>query len=189
MTTIRDGTGGGAIAKVNDENRLTVQAESFSNISISSIRRAGAFSVGTEENVVSLTAAAGESGVLYFKNDSQDVVLIDSFAVSQDVAGYWSLYRNPTAGTLITGGTSITPCNLNFGSGRNLVSTAVYGSSGATVTDGKVVLKGRVPASFISLDIKDAAVLNNGDSFALTCEPDSNADVTAFVLLAVANTM
>lgn len=47
MTTIRDGTGNGTIARVNSENRLAVTTENFSNIAIASAVRSQAYSIGS----------------------------------------------------------------------------------------------------------------------------------------------
>ena len=184
MTTIRDGTGNGTIARVNSENRLAVTTENFSSIAIASAVRSQAFSVGSGSSSLSLTAAAGESAVLYLKNNSENVLLIDNFAVSSDQAGVWTLYRNPTGGTITTSGTTITPANLNYSSGGTLDGDALLGASGLTTTGGDVVLRGRIPASFVSLDIKDAVALGNGSILTLTFTPEADADVTVFALVA-----
>jgi hypothetical protein len=184
MTTIRDGTGNGTVARVNSENRLAVTTENFSNIAIASAVRSQAYSVGSGSSSLSLTAAAGESTVLYVKNNSENTLLIDNFAVSGDQAGVWTLYRNPTGGTITTSGTTITPVNLNYSSGGTLDGDAILGADGLTTTGGDVVLRGRVPAAFISLDIKDAIALGNGSVFTLTFTPEADADVTVFALVA-----
>lgn len=184
MTTIRDGTGNGSVARVNSENRLAVTTENFSNIAIASAVRSQAFSVGSGSSSLSLTAAAGESAVLYLKNNSENNLLVDSFAVSSDQAGVWTLYRNPTGGTITTSGTTITPANLNYSSGGTLDGDALLGASGLTTTGGTVMLRGRIPASFVSLDVSDAIVLGNGSILTLTFTPEADANVTAFALVA-----
>lgn len=184
MARIEDGTGRGYAAAVSSTNRLVVQAESIPSIAIASAEREDAF-IATTGQQVSTLVAAGESGVLYLKNLSGVPLAIGGIQASTDQAGIWRLYRQPTGGTLLSGGTLIAPQQLSFSSSKPFTGEARRGASGLTVTGGTVLSLGRVPASFINLELQGAAILGTSDAFALTFDPDTTDSlVTASVIIA-----
>lgn len=93
---------------------------------------------------ITITAA---SGILYFKNDELDPFVITSIdlgvgtGTTSDI-GEVTIYRNPTAGTLIDGASAVDMRqNRNTGSSKVLRSTtlAYKGASGNTITDGSAL--------------------------------------------------
>lgn len=184
MARIEDGTGRGYAAAVNGTNRLVVQSESIPSIAIASAEREDAFIATTGQQVSALNAA-GESGVLYLKNLSPSPLAIGGIQASTDQAGIWRLYRQPTGGTLLSGGALISPAQLSFSSSKPFTGEARRGASGLTVTGGSVISLGRVPASFINLELQGAAILGTSDALALTFEPESaDSLVTASIIVA-----
>lgn len=184
MARIDDGTGRGYAAAVSSTNRLQVQAESIPSIAIASAEREDAY-IATTGQTVSTLVAAGESGVIYVKNLSPSPLAIGGIQASTDQAGIWRLYRQPTGGTLLSGGTLITPQQLSFNSSKPFAGEARRGASGLTVTGGTVLALGRVPASFVDLPLQGSAILGQSDAFALSFTPETtNALVTANIILA-----
>lgn len=186
MTTIRDGTGGGYIARVSSTNRLSVTSETVSAIAVASLARSSAYVVGTQGGVA-LTSAAGESAVLYLLNSSETPLVVGGFAVSSNQAGTWTAYRNPIGGTITSSGTAVTPVNFNFSSGNTLNGTALKGADGLTTTGGVVLVSGYTPIGFTNLDVAGALVLGTGSVLTLTYTPDADATVTANILVAYAD--
>lgn len=185
MTTFRDGTGGGYLAKVTSTNRVAVTTESVTAAAVASLERASAFSIGTQ-GTVSITTTGADSAILYVRNDSALPLIIGAFAVSSTQTGTWTVRRNPTAGTITSSGTALTPINLNFSSGGAASATCFLGANGLTSTGGTVPLNGFTVAGFTVLDTQGAVVLENGAILTLLYNPTVSAVVTANILCAFA---
>lgn len=179
MTTIRDGTGSGSLVKVGSDNRLSVRAENVSSLAVASAEGARAFSANTGSARIALTAAAGESAVLYLRNDSESPLSVGGLFASSSQPGVWRFYRNPTGGTITTAGTTISPVQLNFASARQFDGLLKYGASGQTITGGTVLALGYVMQGFRALPLDGAAILTTGSTFGLTFTPDADTLVTA----------
>lgn len=183
MTTFRDGTGGGYLAKVTNTNRVSVSAESFSGIAVASLDRASAFSVGTQ-GTVSITTTGADSAILYLRNDSVSPLVVGGFVVSSTQTGTWTVRRNPTGGTITTSGTALTPINLNFSSGQAASATCFLGANGLTSTGGTVPLNGFTVAGFTVFDTAGAVVLENGAILTLLYNPTVAATISANIICA-----
>lgn len=186
MTKIRDGSGAGYQVRVSATNRLAAEAESISAFAVASAERSAAFSITTAQTVA-LTAAAGESAVLYAKNGSSLPLGIGAFAVGNSAAGTWRAYVNTTGGTIISSGTAVTPVNFNAASGRQFNGDAFRGADGLTQTGGTVLVLGYAATGFNTLETAGALILGVDNSVTLTFEPDSNCNVEATILSAYSN--
>lgn len=183
MTTFRDGTGGGYLAKVTSGNRVAVTTENVSAVAVASLERASAFSIGTQ-GTVSITTTGADSAILYARNDSPLPLIVGGFVVSSTQTGTWTVRRNPTAGTITSSGTALTPINLNFSSGGAASATCFLGANGLTSTGGTVPLNGFTAAGFTVFDTQGAVVLENGAILTLLYNPTVSAVVTANILCA-----
>lgn len=138
---IDDGTGSGRQASVNAANELRVFA-----ITETESQAAGedgfSYNINTGD-ITSLTA--GDATLVYFKNDEEETVVLESFAVG--IRGFTGLtdmavltmIRNPDGGDIVSDATAVSMNqNRNFGSSKTLsTSTLVYkGKAAGTVTGG-----------------------------------------------------
>ena len=121
---IKDGTGKGFLAKVNDDNQLITRATAVEQRLHASVD-GQYYEASTSE--VTITDAA-ETPMIYIKNDNTnpdmviiiDRVFVDIWASTGGTgSGVIEYYKNST----ITGGTDIVPVNSNFGSGLSMVGT------------------------------------------------------------------
>lgn len=172
---IQDGTGFGYRAKVSEENRLFVDSKDTSAATRSAMD-GDLFNFNT--GIIVLTSA-NTSGLYYFKNNepTAEMIITRTFynvGSSTGGSGYLvtDIIRDPTAGTLITGGTNVDPVNLNFGSSKVLNADSLKGAEGLTVTDGDTALSTLVPNPETRVVIPlDSAVLTPGSSVAIVCTP------------------
>jgi len=184
MTTIKDGTGGGHLVRVTDNNRLAVTSESLSALAVASADRSDAYTATTGTAQIFCANAAGESGVLWIQNASQTQLALSGIYASASANGIWRIYRNPTSGTLLSGGTVVSPTNLNFASAKKFDGEVRYGASGTTATGGTIVALGLVLPGFRILPLEGGLVLSASNSMALTFEPaGTDSSVTATAVL------
>lgn len=172
---IEDGTGKGYKSKVNKENRLEVDASVVDEIAVISENEGRAFVIATE-GFVSLSTTA-EHGIMYLKYEGDGVLHIDSIRTCGTGAQRWKMYKDSTAGTLISGGTDVTANNLNFSSSNNLVSIQKRGADGSTVTDGTIIENWINNGGHSIEEFKGALILAKGDSLSITCETSGTLDV------------
>lgn len=142
--------------------------------------------------LVTLTTA-GESGIIYFKNNESESFDISSIVVIMGPSTGGSatdttrvrVYKNPTTGTLISGATAVDiNSNRDFGTSDTLSSSLVYkGATGNTITDGSVHIDSLVsPGTRASFAISE--VLRKGNSLAVSLEPnDSNTSMKVMVAI------
>jgi hypothetical protein len=141
---IKDGTGSGKVAKVDNNNQLhTFSVTETENQQ--STRLGNSYNLNT--GTIGLTSSTA-SGVMYFKNDEAPVngessFIIDAIAVGIDNQGTQAgacnitLVRNPTGGTLISNAVAVDMNqNRNFGSSKELDSLVYKGVEGDTLTGG-----------------------------------------------------
>lgn len=184
MLEIKDGTGTGNRAKVNERKELTVRSRAVSGLHDESLLGGEAYWVGT--TLIPVTTAAGYTGVLYVKNDNDtgDVIIAGwRLRLAGNVVQYWRLRVKAATGTLIDSGTDLTPSNVNVASARVLNANVKQGSNGQTVTDGKIVSEWVNNVGVENLDMEGALVLGPGDSLTLECFPQADGDVSAAVLV------
>jgi len=131
---------------------------------------------------VPLTTTGSFSGIFYVKNTHDTENLnIDFLRTCNFSPSQWQLYRNSTTGTLISGGTAITPGNANFGINTPLSSTVLGGADGDTITDGAIVAQWINGAGHSVQNFQGTIVLAPGNSLSLNCKPTvaTTACVTA----------
>lgn len=180
-TTIRDGKGRGYLAAVNQENRLVVTAQVIEERLAATLDELY-FEATTGK--VTLTDA-NETGIIYVMNDSSDYDLVidrvfyDVWASSGGSGGgTLKYYKNPT----ITGGTSITPTNTNFGSRRDCDVTA---KKSLTTISGTVWWTAYFSPSSSTALTEGRIVLKDGDSFAISVEaPTGNTSMDISINIA-----
>lgn len=133
---IKDGTGHGHLAKVTDSNELLIHGATESHIS-EAVGLGKAWNVGT--GYLTLTNDSA-SDVMYLKNTGTADLHIDLyvFLVKASTGGSGEvlieILRNPTAGTVISDASSVTPVNMDFGSQRTMVADVYKGGQGKTLT-------------------------------------------------------
>ena len=145
MAILEDGTGTGSKQHVDKLH----QAHTFAVVESEA---EAATDIGDSYNINSGLVACtgtGDSGLIYLKNDEDEVMVITAVAVGVGtVSGTISdsalvtIIRNPTAGTMISDA-NLAPINSNrnFGSSKTLKNTTLaYGAvtTGETFTDGDV---------------------------------------------------
>lgn len=175
---IVDATGTGSGAKVSKDNRLYTFSllefpmESFSHTGDS-------FIIPTQ--FVALTTTASYTGLLYLTNTSvTHNIHIERLRSSSTVGTLWKVLKNPTAGTLISAGTAISPVNYNFSSGKTLTGTAKTGVDAQTVTDGTWLEQWQTGVyGYIERQYDGAIVLGAGNSLAICAQPSAAATVAA----------
>lgn len=178
---IEDGTGSGYKQKINANNRAYVNAIQESDEQ-AAVQRGDAYNINTGE--ISLTSTSA-SGILYIKNNETQDLVIRSIAVGVSSGGTTNdstrvqVIRNPTAGTLISGASSVGQnANRNFGSSKTLTVDAYKGAEGNTVTDGE-----NIALVFMQSGSRLFATLNfeltKGDSIAVTVDSNTSSGTTA----------
>lgn len=175
-TTIKDGTGAGYGVQVTKSNKIQTLSVT-EDISAHHCFEEEAYNVNT--GTISLTSA-GESGALYFKNLEDTEIIISAFfyLLGTNTGGSGDtlvqVHRNPTGGTLISNGTTITPVNRNFGSSKTLNATVLKGAEGLTVTGGSVVIESIFPSVGRQVISVGAIVLPRGSSVAISITPPTS---------------
>lgn len=173
---ITDGTGNGKAARVSDDNRLHTFSlieypmESFSHTGDS-------FTIPSE--FIALTTTASYTGILYLINTSvTHNIHIERVRTSSTVGTLWKIVKNPTAGTLISAGTVVTPVNYNFSSGRTLTGTVKKGVDAQTVTDGIWMEQWQTGVyQAIERQYDGSVILGAGNSIAILAQPSAAATV------------
>ena len=134
---IKDGTGNGYIAQVDDENRLKVRAVQRSELA-HSLDQGSTWNVGS--GFLTLTNDA-QTPILYIKNTGSAaleiglyVLLTKASANGDGSDGVVEILRNPNAGTIVTDETSAYPVNMNFGSANEISADTFIGGTGKTAS-------------------------------------------------------
>jgi len=138
--TIRDGTGGGYVAKVDSSNRLHTNAVTL-NEQEEALKIGDAYNINT--GIITLTNDS-DTPILYVKNNNGSAMHIKTIAVGVGATTGGSgintitVIRNPTAGTIISGATNVDiNSNRNYASSNTLSDVLAYkGATGNTMTDG-----------------------------------------------------
>ena len=139
---IKDGTGSGDTAKVDNNNRLTTFGTNQTT-AISAMKNESRFITAT--SVINLTTA-NESTIFYLKTNENSDLLFCEFRLSigpsvdaccalilGDVATL-TVYVNPTGGTLICNAVIAITANKNVGAQKTVCVTAFQGVEGDTLT-------------------------------------------------------
>ena len=183
---IQDGTGSSKKVKVNSNNRIETDWVIITSLSTTSKQDGNAYTVGTDGIFSGSFSTGTDNALLYCKNNEDKDLFVDVCVVSQDVAGIYKFIKNPTAGTLITNGTSTSPLNLNFGSSNVAVLDVIkLDAVGRTFTDGTTITYSRNPAGLQPLDFLGTVVVPKGSSFGITYDPDATGTVNLSVFFFV----
>jgi hypothetical protein len=174
---VRDGTGTGISARVDDEHRLWTRSlvtneADFLNFSEDAY--------GLTSNVIKLLNA-NESAVFYMKNTGQITIVVFVLAFMLGTsengkgAALVSVVRNPTGGTLITSGIDGVVFNRNFGSIKpvDIVHKAAV-NNGLTLTGGdKIPFNIIMPGQIQRPQIGEMIIPKNS-SIGVTIKPSAN---------------
>ena len=136
-TTIEDGTGSGFSVKVDGDNRLfsrSITETEFDH----AVRNGVSFNVNTE--FISITGSS-ETPIMYLKSNEDSDVILSAWFIGTDNAsgtpsrsGLMRVYFNPTAGSIISSGTDVTPVNRQGGSSNTIDLDVKSGGDGFTAT-------------------------------------------------------
>ncbi len=167
----------GKTAAVDNGNRQSTTAVTTTSQG-DATERADSYNINSGD--VSVTDAS-EQGIVYvLNNETRDLhVAAIVCIVGVSAAGTTNkirIYKNPTAGTLISGATLVDiNSNRNFGSNKILSVTAYKGDGSSTVTDGTVHIQsiGGTSNSRIFFGIDE--ILPTGSAIAVTFEITANA--------------
>ena len=173
--TIEDGRGSGISVGVNADHRLLAKSITTDELVAGTVT---GISYVADIGSTVLTSA-GESGIFYIKNnDPENYIQLYGVAVSigkSNTTGDVLLkcYPNPTGGTLLTSGTSITPTNRNFGLTSPAQATAFGGAEGKTITGSSAVETFIFQTPQITI-VDYSIVLPNGYSLAFSITPPAS---------------
>ena len=174
---IQDGTGSGSRAKVDSSNHLHTRSVSESGGTDAAIE-GNLFNVNTETVVLT---SANASSLVYMKNTDTVPWIVNRvfYNAGPSTGGTGDflaeVIANPTTGTLISGGTTLTPHNLNFGSSKELVGTVLKGAEGSTITNGTDRVSTIIPVAGTRVLISfDSIVLDVGSSIAVRVTPQTS---------------
>ena len=181
MAIIQDASTG-KTARVNLDNTISVHGINLSEAE-------HATDIGDSYNINSGTitlTTAGESGVLYFKNNEDRNIHVDGLVMilGPSTGGATTdttrirVYSNPTTGTLISTALAADIVqNRNFGISSTLVADVYKGATGNTITNGDLFLDSlQSPGSSVPIAID--ITLPKGKSLGISFEPnDSNTSM------------
>jgi hypothetical protein len=176
--TIKDGTGTGSQAKVNENNRLYVNGVVIDE-DLQATKIGNSYNINTGE--LSLTNDS-KTPVLYLKNNEDQPLNITAIIVglgtstngtTTDIARI-TVERNPNGGDIISTASAVDiNSNRNFGDSKNLDVDAYKGGTGVTMTGGTDHLFifqddfGRLSASI-------DGILPKGSTIGIAIEPPEN---------------
>ncbi len=122
--------------------------------------------------------SAGESAMLYVKNNEDDVLvitaLIYNLGASTDGSGSArvDVYRNPTSGTIVSTATQASAVsNMNFGSDNTLTGNFYAGAQSLTQTGGAFSIGSLLNAGSRAVVSLGAVELPKGKSLSVTVTP------------------
>lgn len=168
---IEDGKGRGNIAAVNSRQRLLTIGNINTGSHYASLEDGRCFNVVSEDD----DAAAGDF-ILYIKNDSTErLLIVDVVRVQAENAVTWKVWQ--VTGTA-TGGTTLTPKNMNLGSGISAVGTFLGNSAvGGLSTDGEMIAPARTPANTsLNIPFDDTLILGTNDAIAIEYDTGTTGD-------------
>lgn len=178
---IEDGSGTGKYAAVTTNNKLKVDAETHSELHDISIVEGQVYMFSTG-GFVNITSTNTETGILYIKNDSATkYLIIHSIRTCGEQIQKVLLYKNSSAGTLISGATNGQITNLNLSSSNASEATCYKGANGSTVTDGTIIGNHINNVGHSTIHTQDALILGKNDTLTITFELATAGEVCAAV--------
>lgn len=188
MTQIKDGTGKGFVAAVNQQNEMLVKAIRATIEHTVSSRDGEAYHAHTATTANTLTISTGETiKMLYLENTSGTLdLVIEKINGSVDTAGVELLYtRNTTLGS-VGANNVFEPVNANFSSGKQARATChswdETGTAGITGISGGAVITTHIldPGPFFD-PIDGFMVLKRGNNIVVTLVNGTGGDIEAEV--------
>lgn len=173
-TTIKDGKGTGTSARVDSLNRLSTVSTAVDEFAFYAARSQ---SYIITSGIITLTSAS-ISALLYIKNIGDNDIVVSNFRFWNGTSTGGSgdirpiTWFNPTAGTLISGGSTGSSVNVKVGDASQLEATILAGSEGSTITahSGQVV----VPTNVESPELDIPFHIPKGSSMAFGFTPPSD---------------
>ena len=170
-TIIKDGTGTGFNAKIDNTNRMLIRGPTVGSFEEAMIEGKGFF---ISSGIQTLTSTSA-SFLLYIKNnDDRDLQLsLSVFNLGVTTGGVGDCIItsviNPTAGTLIDSGSTGVAANARIGSATVADIDILTGVEGSTITDGI-----QVPSIFVHparTEIANNVIVPKGVSLAFGVTP------------------
>jgi len=184
---IKDGTGTGNRAKVDNDNRIHVKSNSGTDMEFASHEKQTAYSFSALEKTI--TSAGGESHILWIKNvNPEKTFQINSIFISYN-GGNTNHNRiiigrgRIGSSTPSANNTSFTGSNLNLTSANvALVEAYVWNGTGTGMTiavNGPTALSGYFAQGFNSINFEGALIIgyNQVLDFTIQAEEDGLASV------------
>jgi hypothetical protein len=135
-----DGTGTGAKAKIDQDNRLYTNTVARNEVE-QAILLGNGYNINT--GLVDITNAGVDNAVWYFKNNGASDIIIYEILIILGTStsgvgdGTLKVFRNPTGGTIISGALAVEAnVNRNFASANTLDVTTFKGATASTLTGG-----------------------------------------------------
>lgn len=190
MSNIKDGTGKGYLARVDEENALLVQAITTPHISHESQKDGTAFILSTG-GFISITQTEGFSAVLYFKNNDERqrhfiierIRLCGGGGMDAHSTVKAKFLANCTAGTIISDAVAGEKANANISS-RNEFEGFVYtGGDNKTATGGTFLTQIQCHINGESQNqYYGSLVLGKGDSVTILVQPTEAYEMCVEIL-------
>lgn len=173
---IRDPLDGTGARVIGTEGRLRTQAQTIP-VGSDETEHGNGYNVNTGTIVLT---SGDESVLLYILNNGENPIVVDLMIFLLGVSNitgvdsFLRIYRNPSAGTLISAGTPLSDAalNRNYGSANNLDATILVGAEASTITasDGVNVQAIVVAPARVILNV-GSIVIPRSAAIALSVEP------------------
>lgn len=180
MSQIDDGKGSGNRAEVNEFNQLVTKAVTNCDCKVNSEDQKQSYEFATGE-FISVTTTA-EHALLYIKNTSSVKHMhIHEIRTCGTATQKWLLYKNDTAGTIVTDATAAVEVNHNFSS-SNVADADVYkGADGKTRSGGAIMSQHINEEGHSEVSYEGALILGQNDSITLTVQNVDSATKEACI--------
>ena len=180
---IEDGTGSGRTARVNDENRLQTSTITSSLEHAINHEKGLAFNVLFQQTPTYLDPSTTDSGdvcIFYMKNTSETTIVLEGIDLRLAGTSQTTIIKviGKDSGTPV-GGTTITPANLNLGSGKTADGTFLGGDQITGLSGGTELLKVYIESSNVTLSYnfeQDIIVPKNNIITIYSSEVDTEVD-------------
>lgn len=165
---IEDGSGNSYKAAVNSKNKLQTHAVSTSELHEIS-HAEGDVHVFNTAGFLTVTTTATEHGMFYLENTSSKDMFIHSIRTCGDQIQKIKLYKEVTAGTLLTDATVGGSGNINQTSSKIASANIYIGGNGKTIT-GTEMSQHINAIGHLNESFDGAMILGKGDNIAISCE-------------------
>jgi len=172
--TIKDGTGNAYGLEINKQNKAQTLAVS-ETIAAHHAFSGEAYNINT--GTFSLTGAS-KSALLYLKNNEDEPLIVTAlfYLIGSNTGGTGDhliqVERNPTGGTLVSGGAAFTAVNRDFGSSNTLSADLIKtDTENQTLTGGVVAIESIFSGEGRQVLTVGAIVLRKGNSIGVTITP------------------